>query len=750
MALYIIQDNKKTLFTPSYLRKLITKTNAISSSTDPLDGSNKMLHKMRFSNKTYTSADIADFLDKNIGYDDELAGMLFLDYPYFITLTYLLLQSEISKEDVIHFLRASSVSAREEMLLGWLNLETNDILYSFFNHISITASQSNSNLYRTDSEINEIISDFNSVATDLNNDRLVKRLVTVSSARAWLKRFNKIKWLTIANKSELYNDHTIECDNFNAICGDIPAFTRINWKYTKTITEQLTPNYVYDESSSKTTISDISSSTDLIGTSTTISLAQIKTINRYKTTTSITYGKEIKKINTHYEEVYNEYVKNQDSYLKNKIKSIELNDEDNTLTYVYFDDFDYKTADLIKYYILKYAMINGNNTFTMRDFIDKNSKITTNALMDLYSLIFADKLFTAKENREFYICGKLYNNIDYLTTYKLALNDQLENEFFEYKPSELASTEFSSIPEEYFKFDIPEISDNNYYDPENGSLFVKSKLTEMIKSIDSLITIAIESINKEVLKVNSSSITAPKISINNEFIKQLLKIDVAIDQDANKEYFISSFGNNSYVSAFKNKIYSILNIEKYITYKIADFDDSNVRKDSFNFLFRENTLDPIFKNCLNVRDKFMMILLMDAFINYGEYVFNDNIEYELDHKYYISKNVYDLYKRIIIFRESIVDISKSAKILISDSSSLPNLAIQQCAFEYTPSHVEVERVTWTDISFKFSNETLEKRNYLYNAIHDRIDYTVSKSTNYISKLINTMTSSSSNRINRLL
>ena len=749
MALYMIQDNKKTLFTPFYLRKLITKTNAISSSSDPLDGANKMLHKMRFFNKTYTSADIADFLDKNIGYDDELAGILILDYPYFIALTYLLLQSEISKEDVIHFLRASSVSAREEMILGWLNLETNDILYSFFNHISVTASHLNSNLYRTDSEIDDIISDFNSVATKLNNDRVIKKLVTVNNNGSWLRGFNKVKWLTVATKSDLYDIHTIECDNFKVMKNDIPAFDRINWDYSKTLTENLTPNYAYDQSSARTTAINSSSSTEKINNTTKGNLFNITTINYYKTTTTTTYGKEINKINTHYDEIYNDYIKNQETYLKNKIKKIELNDEDNTLTYIYFDDFDYQTADLIKYYIQKYSMINANNVFTLRDFIDDNSKLTNYMLVDLYTIIFADKLFQTKENREFYVYGNLYNNIDYLTTYKLALNNQLEQDFFEYKPTMEKNTDFTTVPSEYLAFEIPEITANNYYDPENDILYVKDKLTEMIKSIDDSITAAIKSINQEVSKVNSNSNSCPKISVNNDFIKQLLKIDIKIDLDTNNEYFISSFGNNSYVSSFKNKIYSIPNIEKYINYKITDFDDQNVRKNSFDFLFRSNVLDSVFNNCLNVRDKFMMILLTDAFINYGNYIFNDNIDYDLNYKYYISRNVYELYKRIIIFRESIVDISQSAKILISDSSNLPNLAIQQCSFDYTPAHVEVERTSWTSVSYKFSNETLVKRTYLYNVMHDRIDYRVSKSTNYLTLLINPINSTITN-INRLL
>lgn len=749
MALYIIQDNKKTLFTPFYLRKLITKTNAISSSIDPLDGSNKMLHKMRFFNKTYTSSDIADFLDKNIGYDDELAGILFLDYPYFITLTYLLLQSEISKEDVIHFLRASSVSAREEMLLGWLNLETNDILYSFFNHISITASQSDSNLYRTDSEINGIISDFNSVAAKLNNDRIVKKIVAANNNRFWFIRFNKVKWLTVATRSDLYDNHTIECDNFNEIQNSIPAFTRINWDYSKALTENLMPNYIYDQSSARVAITNSSSSTEKINSTSKGNLFSTTTVNYYKTMTTSTYGKEINKINTHYDEIYNDYIKNQDTYLKNKIKKIELNNEDNTLTYTYFDVFKYQTADLIKYYIQKYSMINANNVFTMRDFIDSNSKLTNNAIMDLYALIFADKLFQNKENREFSVYGKLYNNIDYLATYKLALNNQLEQDFFEYKPTKEKNTNFTAVPSEYLAFNIPEIATNNYYDPENDILYVKDKLTEMIKSIDDSITVAIKSINQEVSKVNSNSISCPKISVNNDFIKQLLKIDVKIDLDTNKEYFISSFGNNSYVSSFKNKIYSIPNIKKYINYKIANFDDHNVRKASFDFLFRSNVLDSVFNNCLNVRDKFMMILLTDAFINYGNYIFNDNIDYDLNYKYYISKNVYELYKRIIIFRESIVDISQSTRILIADSSNLPNLAIQQCSFDYTPAHVEVERTSWTDISYKFSNETIVKRTYLYNVIHDRIDYRVSKSTNYLTRLINPVDPTIT-KINRLL
>jgi len=652
MGFYLQYNNgTKILLTADKIRQALVNKEDLNGSTtlDRFDGSNIMSLKMNYYYPTYTINDLLKFLQEKTDFDYIENELLTFSFNHMIAVIYLLITSQISTNDFKQMMHMKSIYDRENQLLNWLKSEKENILYNFFNRTSITATRQR--IFNYYDQIDDIVAGLIDIEYKINNN--------------------------------LLNQYSVECDLFNDIKSNVDAFSDIDWSYDKTITETLTPNYkitdidFYSNSNRHYEV-EKTRRNNLFYSYTTTTITEV---------TTNTFGVDISRINTHYDQIYNQYMTNQEETLSNKIKAIQLNDSENLLTLTYYDDFTFNNADLLKYYIKKYSVPNAYSTIMYNE----EAGIDEVMLKDLYNIVFMDNLSTSNEYRTFKVHNNVYKNIlpsNRYAQFILNINSigNTIDDFFLYtsSPSDsLESSTFTSVPEAYTSSQMEHVNDvitsndityNSVYSASTSYTpsYINSYINKILPILNRLIT------NLDICNLSELQ--------NNKFI---FKIDVCFEYDSDKQkYYISNFGDNGYIEIFKSYIET--EFKNKIEFTFDDFLSSTKKAEVYDYLMTglNNKLHDIINNNEYSESSFYYVLLADALYNYIEYIFDDGIEYEKERKYYIDNNICELYKRICIVRQIYIDIFTNAPSLESTGSELSSTAIKECSFDYTPAQEE--------------------------------------------------------------
>ena len=620
MSLIYNTKDRCIVLNEEYLRKLISKTSVgISLEQGTLDN-NLMYKKIGIERPFYTIDDFITFISEKLKYSYKLDELLTLDYPTLLAICYLLVSSKITQKDIELLLDMSSISAREELVLNWLVEDSDDILYGFFSNTSINAEKKR------------------------EDDYISKTLATQYDAKISSTVSN-----IFLNKQSNNDSNEVECKKFNAAKNDntIPYLNNINWHFDRTNIMHLDPTVdtkVFDVWSNTTFYTDISKET--------------------KTKTTVTFKETVTTITSdHYDEIYEEYQRNKAKYIADKLESIAIDNQSGNVTYTYYDSFHFDNSKLLKYYLHKYSFL----------YLDEYENEEENMLEDLYDICFSENLLEEYEGRSYSVDANLCKDIKLIDIYNILTymrntdsEDETEIAFDEFFDDYYHSDEnitnnnyFVNIDSKYQNIDNRIFKNDEYsliYNFEDEEAVADEMITHYVNRIDYILTSFVADISK------NESIT------NHTLAKNIMSFNFELGIDSNGPY-ISNFGLDFDLNDFKNALYTDLK-DYDIQYNSYDYLDFTKRTADYYSMFnaKYTNIQKKITEYIGTYDIPQALYYLSTYVAYRfyvNYIFNEQVPYEPDLKYYVTQEIYELYRRVKLIKGMLVHFAKAEQALLA-------------------------------------------------------------------------------------